>query len=89
MPIVNIEVLTKVIVAEESKNLVKMILENEYDLLVVSGKREHKLVDVFDIPIREKVIQLAKCPVLIINEKIEGFSYYEYDVSHPISSRHF
>lgn len=68
-----VEVLTKVIVAEESKSLVKMILENDHDLLIVSGKREHKLADVFDVPIREKVIQLAKCPVLIVNEKIEGF----------------
>ncbi|MGB0526001.1 MAG: universal stress protein, partial [Flammeovirgaceae bacterium] len=68
-----VKLLTKVLVAEDSKSLVNMIMENEHDLLVVSGKREHKLADVFDVPIREKVIQLAHCPVLIINEKVEYF----------------
>jgi len=89
-----VEVLTKVMVAEESKSLVKMILANEHDLLVVSGRREHKLADIFDVPIREKVIQLADCPVLIINEKIEGFkisnlvlaTQFRQDISNVVES---
>jgi nucleotide-binding universal stress UspA family protein len=68
-----LEIFTTVLVAEDSKTIVESIIENDFDLLIIGGKREDKLVDIFDVPIREKVIQLANCPVLIVNEKIESF----------------
>ena len=41
-----VKVETSVMVAEESKKLVKNILKNDFDLLVVGGKKSHRLQDI-------------------------------------------
>lgn len=68
-----VEIETRVLVEEDSKNLVEMIMSTNTDLIVVSGRRKHQLSEIFDIPIREKVIQLANCPILIVNEQVQKF----------------
>lgn len=80
----HVEIITKVLVADESKSLATTILENKHDLLVVSGRRKHHVMEVFDVPIREKVIHLAQCPVLIVNEHLN-----EFRISKMVFATHF
>jgi len=51
----------------------ELILQHEVDMLVVGGRTIHRLDEIFEETNREKLIRMAKCPVLAVNSHIDNF----------------
>ncbi|MCS7005856.1 MAG: universal stress protein [Cytophagales bacterium] len=51
----------------------ELIVQHDVDMLVVGGRTIHRLDEMLEETNREKLIRLARCPVLAVNQRIENF----------------